>query len=70
MVELTSTIPATCDVKLSLKITSPVFERLTSILPLDQPVMSSGVPSWFKSNVCMHIGWFLDWRRDREGERE
>ena len=35
---LTWTIPATCEGKLSLKTTSPVVQRLTSILPFTQPV--------------------------------
>lgn len=66
---LTCTIPATCEEKLSLNITSPVFVRRTSIFPLDQPVMSSGVPSPFMSKLCVHIGWFLDWsKREVEGE--
>jgi predicted Abi (CAAX) family protease len=61
LIVVTCTIPAMCEEKVSLKMTLPVSKDRTSTFPLDQPVISSGTPSLFKSKLCRHIGWCFDW---------
>ena len=48
---VTCTIPAMCEENVSLNMTFPVSKERTSTLPLDQPVISSGTPSLFKSKL-------------------